>query len=153
MNHRFKFNKAQEFAFFHEDVHLLLVDFQRDEKKEVFLIGDMEEDGTYILEYPGELFTEQLREMVQSIFFIQVTEEELGREGKYALGAYFTCERKEYALFYDRENPDNGELVFFRAQPTGSGDFELTTINDQNEYRDVVEHITARYSHVLNVSQ
>lgn len=153
MNHRFKFNKTREYAFFHEDVHLLLVDFQRDDKKEVFLIGDMEKDGTYILEYPGELFTEQLREMVQSIFFVQVNEEETGREGKYALGAYFTCERKEYALFYDRENPDNGEVIFFRAQATGSGDYELSTISDPNEYRDVVEHITERYGHVLNFGE
>ena len=153
MNHRFKFNKTREYAFFHEDVHLLLVDFQRDDIIEVFLVGEQEEDGTCILEYPGELFTEQLREMVQSIFFVQVNEEEIGREGKYALGVYFTCERKEYALFYDREHPDNGEVIFFRAQATGSGDYDLSTIHDQDEYRDAVEHITERYSHVLNFGE
>ena len=150
MNPVFKFRKAREYAFFHEDVHLLLVDFQRDDKKELFLIGDVEENGTYILEYPGDLFTEQLQEIVSSIFFLQVSEEELNREGKYALGAYFTYERKEYALYYDREHLENRELVFFRAQATGAGDYELSMITDEAEHREVIGHITERYGHMLN---
>jgi len=151
MNHTFRFRKGREFAFFHEDVHLLLFDFERDDKKELFLIGDVEENGTYILEYPGALFTEQLREMINSIFFVQVQEEHRG--GKYALGAYFTCERKEYALYYDREHPENGELIFFRAENTGRGDYELSNITDQDEYREVVDHIGERYGHVLDVGK
>lgn len=145
--HRFKFSKGREYAFFHEDVHLLLVDFERDEKKELFLINGVEEDGTYLLEYPGNLFTEQLEELINSIFFVQVQEEV--REGRYALGAYFSYNRKSYALYYDREHPDNQELVFFRAEPTGTGDFDLANINDQDEYREVVEHITERFGHFL----
>jgi len=150
-NHKFRFVKGREYSFFHEDVHLLLIDFERDNKKELFLVGEVEEDGTYLLEYPGELFTEQLQELISSIFFLQVKEDH--REGKYALGAFFTCERKEYALYYDREQPENQELVFFRAQATGTGEYDLSNITDQDEYREVVAHIGERYSHVLDVGQ
>ncbi|MGZ4113046.1 MAG: DUF1292 domain-containing protein [Tumebacillaceae bacterium] len=146
-DYRFKFSKGREFAFFHEDVHLLLVDFERDDKKELFLIADREQDGTFLLEYPGELFTEQLQELIKSIFFIQVKEET--QEGRYVLGAFFTYNRKEYALYYDREHADNGELIFFRANATGTGDYELVNIHDQAEYSEVVEHITERYSSFL----
>ncbi|ASS75980.1 hypothetical protein CIG75_14095 [Tumebacillus algifaecis] len=144
-HHKFQFIKGREFAFFHEDVHLLLIDFERDEKKEIFRIDEQKADGTYILEYPGELYIEQIKELISSIFFVQVNEEH--REGRYAMGAYFTCQRKEYALFYDRENLENHELIFFRAAATGTGDYELSNVTDQDEYREVVEHMQERYGH------
>jgi hypothetical protein len=148
-HHRFRFSKGREYAFFHEDVHLLLVDFERDEKKELFLISAVEEDGTFLLEYPGELFTEQLQELIKSIFFIQVKEE--SQEGRYVLGAFFTYDRKEYALYYDREDTNNAELIFFRATATGLGDYELVNIHDQAEYSEVVEHITERYNSFMQM--
>ncbi|MBL0388186.1 DUF1292 domain-containing protein [Tumebacillus sp. ITR2] len=143
-NHKFRFGKGKEYAFFNEHVHLLLIDFERDNKKELYLIADQETDGTYILEYPGELFTEQLMELTGSIFFVQVQEE--GREGKYALGAFFTIIRQTYGLYYDRENPDNGELVFFRANATGTGAYDLENVTDQEEYQMVVEHVMEHYA-------
>jgi hypothetical protein len=146
-HHKFRFLKGREYAFFHEDVHLLMIDFERDDKKEIFRIDGQEEDGTYILEFPGELYIEQIKEIIASIFFVQVQEE--NREGRYALGAYFTFMRKEYALYYDRENLDNLELVFFRANATGTGEYELTNITDEEEYREVIGHIQDRYGHVL----
>ncbi|PWK06974.1 DUF1292 domain-containing protein [Tumebacillus permanentifrigoris] len=144
---KFRFGKGKEYAFFNEHVHLLLIDFERDNKKELFLIAEQEADGTYILDYPGELFTEQLHELTGSIFFVQVQEEE--REGKYVLGAYFTCERKTYALYYDREHPESGEMVFFRANSTGTGTYDLENITDQEEYQTVVEFIMERYGQFL----
>ncbi|HEU4964338.1 MAG TPA: hypothetical protein VFV52_10890 [Bacilli bacterium] len=149
MNHTFRFSKAREYAFFHEDVHLLLVDFERDGKQEVFYIADQEEDGTFLLEYPGEMFTEQVQEVVSSIFFVQVQEE--NREGRYALGAFFTFMRKEYALYYDREQESISELVFFRAENKGTGQYDLHNITDQAEYQELVEHITDRFGHLMSV--
>jgi hypothetical protein len=149
MNHKFRFQKAREYAFFHEHVHLLLVDFERDGKQELFLVSGVEEDGTYILDYPGELFTEQIRELVQSIFFVQVQEE--GQAVKrYVLGAFFTYMRQEYALYYDRDAEVIDELVFFRAKATGTGDWELETVTDPKEYQEVVETVLERYEGILS---
>lgn len=143
------FRKATEYAFFNQHVHLLLVDYNRDDRKDLFLIADQEEDGTYVLEYPGELFTEQIKELVTSIFFVTVQEED--REARYALGAYFTANRKDYALYYDRDNENVKALVFFRAKSLGNGEYDLEQIEDQDEYQDVVEHIKDNYGHLLHI--
>lgn len=149
MSHKFVFRKTDEYAFFNQHVHLLLVDYNRDDRKDLFLIADQEEDGTYVLEYPGELFTEQIKELVTSIFFITVQEE--NREARYALGAYFTCNRKDYALYYDRDNENVKALVFFRAVAIGNGEYQLEQIEDESEHNDVVEHITDNYGHLLHI--
>lgn len=149
MSNKFVFRKTTEYAFFNQHVHLLLVDYNRDDRKDLFLIAEQEDDGTYVLEYPGELFTEQIKEMVSSIFFITVQEEE--REARYALGAYFTSNRKDYALYYDRDNTNVKALVFFRAKELGNGQYELEQIEDESEYQDVVEHIKDNYGHLLHI--
>lgn len=148
MNHKFRFRKTREYAFFHEDVHLLLVDFERDGKQELFYIAEQDDDGTYVLEFPGELFTAQVKEILESIFFIQVQEEH--REGRYALGAFFTYMRTEYALYYNRDEEQISELIFFRVENKGTGEYDLTVIADQEEYQELAEHITERFGHLMN---
>lgn len=147
--HKFRFNKAREYAFFNEHVHLLFVDFERDEKQELYLIRDVEADGTYILDYPGELFTEQIRELVKSIFFVQVQEENQA-EKRYVLGAFFTYMRQEYALYYDRDSETVEELVFFRAKATGTGDWELENVAHEEEYQEIVAHVLEKYGSFLS---
>jgi hypothetical protein len=147
--HRFRFNKSREYAFFNEHVHLLLVDHERDDKKDLFLILETDEDGTFVLDYPGELFTAQIQELVQSIFFVSVKEGE-AQEKRYVLGAYFTCNRQTYALYYDRDKEGIDELVFFRADAKGTGEYDLQNITDQGEYQEVVEFVLDRYGSVLS---
>jgi hypothetical protein len=137
------FRKAEHYAFFFEDVHLLLVAWERDERKEIYRI-ESQEGEVLVLDYPGDLFVEQVLHVIEKIFFVSVREGE--REGKYALGVYFLIEEQPYGVYYERDRKEESpELVFFRIVDDGDG-FGLEVIEEEAEYRRVTETFKDQYA-------
>jgi hypothetical protein len=149
MQPKITFAKANYYAFFFEDVHLLLITWNRDEKKEIYRIERQEED-TLVLDYPGDLFVEQVLHVIENIFFVTVKEGE--REGKYALGVYFVIGEQPYGVYYEKNESDQPpELIFFRVIDDGNG-YGLQVVEDEEEHREVTETFMNQYADFFNFS-
>lgn len=145
------FPKADHYAFFFEEVHLLLVSWERDDKKELYRISEQFGEEALHLDYPGQLYTERVMDLVLRIFFITVREEHSEKkEKKYTLGAYFVKDGQGYAVYYEREASVRSELVFFRVAEGDEG-FGLEAIEDEAEHAAIVKEIEARYGGFLQI--
>jgi hypothetical protein len=143
---RYAFPKATPFAFLFENAHLLLLTWERDNAKFLFLIQH-EDDGTLHLDYPGELFTSRVMDAIESIFFIQVQEE--GTEPKrYALGSYFKVGSRTYCAYYQRdvERPD---VVLFRVE--GEAPQHTLEVLDPKEYQAVAEAFQEQHQDMMEI--
>ncbi len=139
------FPKANKHAFFFENAHLLLLSWERDNAKFLFLIEGQTEDGVE-LEFPGELFTNQVLDTIENIFFVQVSEGE--QVTKYTLGSYFYVNEIRYGAYYERD-VDNPSVVIFRISGE-SPDFELGVL-DEDEFRAVSAAFTEQHNSFMNV--
>jgi hypothetical protein len=143
MQPKITFAKANSYAFFFEDVHLLLINWDRDEKKEIYRI-ERQEGDTLVLDYPGDLFVEQVLHVIENIFFVTVREGD--REGKYALGVYFVIGEQPYGVYYEKNKSDQPpELIFFRVIDDGNG-YGLQVVEDEEEHRLVTETFMNQYT-------
>ncbi|GAX90939.1 hypothetical protein [Effusibacillus lacus] len=143
----FLFPKADHYAFFYEEAHLMLVSWQRDDKKELYRICGQQGEILQ-LDYAGQLYTERVMELISNIFFITVQEE--SQEKKYALGAYFTKNNQGYAVYYERDAATRSELIFFRVTDEGEGS-SLEVVEGEMEHSGVVKEIRERYSSFLQI--
>ncbi|WP_018131158.1 hypothetical protein [Effusibacillus pohliae] len=141
------FPKADHYAFFYEEAHLMLVSWQRDDKKELYRIAGQQGE-TLQLDYPGELYTERVMELISRIFFITVQEET--QEKAYALGAFFSLRDQGYAVYYEREKTSHSQLVFFRVAEEADG-YGLQVVEDEAEQNLVVNEIEQRYGSFLHI--
>lgn len=148
MNPMFTFPKAQHHAFFYEEAHLLLISWERDGKKELYLIAD-QQDEVLQLDFPGELYTERVMELIRSIFFISVQED--SGVTKHVLAAYFTKNDNAYAVYYERDANSPSELIFFRVADEGDG-YGLDVIENEAEYKMVAQEIEERYASFLHIN-
>ncbi|BCJ86181.1 hypothetical protein [Effusibacillus dendaii] len=140
----FKFPKAGHYAFFYETAHLMLISWERDDKKELYRISGQQGE-TISLDFPGELYTDRVMDMISRIFFINV--QEASEEKRYTLGAYFTRHSHAYAVYYERDAAA-GELIFFRVIDEGTG-YGLDVVEDPAEYQAVAAEIEERYGGFL----
>lgn len=147
MNPMFTFPKAQHHAFFYEEAHLLLISWERDEKKELYLIADQQGEVLQ-LDFPGELYSERVMELIRSVFFISLQED--SGVTKHALAAYFTKNDKAYAVYYERHADPPNELIFFHVADEGDG-YGLDVIEDEAEYKIVAQEIEERYASFLHI--
>lgn len=138
----FTYPRADYHAFFFEDTHLLLVQWERDDKRELYLIAG-QKDEVLELDFPGELYTEQVMDVTGNIFFISVQEESDVK--RYILASYFVLNDIRYAVYYERGATQPGELVFFRVVDEGTS-YGLEVIEDETEYASVAEEIEKRYT-------
>lgn len=143
----FSFPKADHYAFFYEEAHLMLISWQRDDKKELYRISGQQED-TLHLDYPGQLYSERVMELISSIFFITLQEEE--QEQKYTMGAYFTKNDQGYAVYYQRDATTRSDLIFFRVVDEGEG-YGLELVENETEHVSVVQEIEQRYGSFLHI--
>ncbi|MFC4769611.1 hypothetical protein [Effusibacillus consociatus] len=143
----FVFPKADHYAFFYEEAHLMLVCWNRDDKKELYRISGQQEEMLQ-LDYPGDLYTERVMELISSIFFISVQEEV--REQKYTLGAFFTKNHQGYAVYYERDAISRSDLIFFRVVEEGAG-YALEVVESEVEHTSVVREIEERYASFLQI--
>ncbi|UOF89123.1 hypothetical protein LSG31_14500 [Fodinisporobacter ferrooxydans] len=146
-----QFPNAAHFVFFYEDTQMLLLVWERDFTKALYLVLDHQEDGTLVLDYPGSLFTERLMELVDTVFFIQVTENEV--DTKYAIGAYFQAGEDWFGAYYPRESANMSdilpEIVFFKIVESGAT-LEVQEI-EENEHKTVTEAFLNKYREILHI--
>lgn len=143
------FPKANTFAFFYEEAHLLLLSWNRDDKQEIYRISG-ENEGILQLDYPGALYTEKVMEIVAHIFFITVQESQ-AQQQRYTLGAYFTFNGEAFAVYYERDaSSASTELIFFRVEEAAEG-FDLQVVEDETRYAAVVKEIEQRYGGFLHI--
>lgn len=142
-----QFPRAEHFAFFFEDTHLMFVVFERDDRRHLFLIQGVE-DNQIRLDYPGDLFEAQVREAVDRVFFVELAEEGSPLR-PLVLGAYFPVGNETYGAFYERGG-DERTLFFLRV--LGEGDaVTLGAVEDESEHALVSDAFIARYSGVFTV--
>jgi hypothetical protein len=149
---RFEFKQAEHFLFFYEDTHVLLLVWERDYTKALYVVLDQKQDGTFVIDYPGTLFTERLMDLVDSVFFIQVQEQDIIM--RYALGAYFEEGGTWYGAYYPRSEKGSDisipEIVLFKIVDQG-GTHELKEL-DTNEHKLAAEAFMKRYKDILDIS-
>ncbi len=142
-----QFPEAEHFAFFFEDTHLLLIVFERDARRLLFLIRESAGE-TVILDFPGDLYEAQVRDAIERIFFVDLAEEAHDPK-RLVMGAYFPVGNDMYGAYYDRES-DQRTLYFLRV--TGEGEaIGLEAVEDPEEHRIVSEAFTDRYQGVFAI--
>lgn len=145
-NPRFAFPKADQYAFLFENAHLLLLSWNRDQAKFLFLIQE-QKDGGLMLDYPGELFVNRVLDTVENIFFVQV--EEAGKEPiRYVLGSYFVIGEQPYAAYYERDS-ENPNVVLFRLDGEAPS-FTLEIIEGE-EYDRVAAVFSEQHQDIVDI--
>lgn len=147
-NPRFSFPNGEQYAFLFENAHLLLLSWDRDDAKFLFLIKEHRDDGL-ILDYPGATFTNRVLDAIQNIFFVQV-QEETGEARRYVLGSYFESADRSYGAYYERDVP-HPEVVLFRID----GDAPDLTLEvlDEAEHERVAATFSQQHADVLEIER
>lgn len=145
------FPGAKQYAFLFENAHLLMLAWDRDDAKFLFVINE-QKDESLVLDYPGRVFTDRVLDTVQNIFFIQVQEENTQSQ-RYVLGSYFEVDRKMYGAYYEqneeRAAAGKPNIVLFRIEGDAP-DFELQSL-DEKEYQIVSTAFIEQHQEFLNV--
>lgn len=142
------FPRGEHYAFFYEDTHLLMLVFERDARRYLFLVREAQ--GTLLeLDFPGDLFESQVRDAVDRIFFVELQEED-EEPRKLVLGAYFPVADEWYGAFYERGG-DEQALFFLRVIGTGE-DASLEAVEATEEHERVAIAFTNRYRDVLTLT-
>ncbi|MCY0877004.1 MAG: hypothetical protein OWT28_12165 [Firmicutes bacterium] len=139
------FPRGEHYAFFYEDTHLLMLVFERDARRYLFLVR--ETDGATVeLDFPGDLYESQVRDAVDRIFFVELQEEEESAK-RLVLGACFPVADVWYGAFYERGG-DERALFFLRV--IGSGELAaLEAVEATEEHERVATAFYDRYRDVL----
>ena len=142
----FQFPNAEKHAFVYENAHLMMLSWERDNAKLLFLIRNHDEHGLQ-LDFPGELFVNQVLDTVENIFFIQVNEGESST--KYALGSYFFVDGVRYGAYYQRDVM-NPEVVLFRIE----GEVPDLTLEvlEEDEFAYVSQAFTEQHQEMMGIS-
>ncbi|KPV45296.1 hypothetical protein [Alicyclobacillus ferrooxydans] len=136
-----RFRGTTPFVFYFENVHLLLLTYERDDAKFLFRIAS--QSGTDVtLDYPGETFVERVLDTLSKVFFVQVQEGEEAEAEEYVLGSYFELNGKLYAAYYQREKVD-GEVVLFRLEGD-TPDYLLEPL-EGDEYQRTASYFLENY--------
>ncbi|MCL6445240.1 MAG: hypothetical protein K6T83_17590 [Alicyclobacillus sp.] len=144
---KFVFPKAAQYAFLYENAHLLMLAWDRDQAKFLFLIKDTTGDGL-VLDYPGQRFTETVLDSVQNIFFVQVQEGDTGEAKRYVLGSFFEWNHRFYGAYYERD-ADRPDVVLFRV--VGDGPDRALEVLDEDEYRAVAQQFREQHKDLMDI--
>ncbi|WP_026961638.1 hypothetical protein [Alicyclobacillus herbarius] len=142
----FQFSDADAYAFWYEDAHLVLMRFQRDEEKMLFVLREQTEVGAK-LTYPGRLFQDRVLDEIGDVFFISLEESD-GNSTPLALGAYFRDKQSAYGAYY----PLTGstlEVCFFQIDNENEAS-KLGSLSDE-AYQRVAELFAHRYGSLLDL--
>lgn len=145
----FTFTKARPYAFFYGEAHLVLWQFDRDGRRDLYVLHEGDDGGATVLEYPGETFTERVLAEVGDVFFVSVHEEDEVAEA--ALGALFEHRGRRYGAYYDRKAETNPMIWFFRLEGE-PGEVAVEPLNGL-EHREISEVFVKRYGHLLDIRQ
>lgn len=141
------FPSAKKFAFIFENAHLMLLTWERDDTKLLFLIKE-QSDGKVVLDFPGRTFVDRVMDMIDKFFFIQVQSDD-GVANRYVLGSYFYIGNKRYGAFYERDVETNPDVVLFRID--GDGDEVVISVLEEEEFADVAENFREMHGDFLQI--
>lgn len=142
------FQQAEHCAFFFEDNQLLMVRFEREDHRLWFVVDELNEEQV-LLGYPGELYVEQIKDKVENIFFVELTEADQ-EPRKLALGAYFPVGEEWYGAYYERGQEPH-TLYFLHVTGVGP-EAELEAVEETDEYQRVADEFSRRYRNVFNIN-
>lgn len=129
-----RFQTPHQYLFIHHGIKHLLVIWQKEHKKEIYIVE--EEKESLLLRYPGETYREMILDELGDVFF-PVLETE---EGSFptALGATFLYQNRLIGMYYRRENPEE-QPFFFEIR-----DKQLLDLSDE-EYAEVVQQFMKEF--------
>ena len=137
-----RFQGAEPYVFYFENVHLLLLTYARDDTKFIFRIAD--QSGTNItLDFPGQTYVERVLDTVVNVFFVQVQEGEQTDPKPYVLGSYFELDGRFYGAYYERD-VEPPQVVLFRLNGEAP-DFELEPV-EGDEYQKAADFFVENYT-------
>jgi hypothetical protein len=133
-----QFDTLHQYVFIHEHVRHLLLLWPKEEKIQLYL-AEWKDDVLW-LRFPGETYTEIVWDQVEPYFF-QKLKTETG-EVNVVLGATFHHNKRLYAMYYNRNDPED-DLYFFEVRSQ-----HLHEIPDE-EYESVVQAFLLEYPEYL----
>lgn len=143
----FTFPKAEQYAFLYENAHLVMLVWDRDRARFLFLIRGQDDSGLS-LDYPGETFTNRVLDTIESIFFVQVQEEGKAEPARYVLGSYFEVNRQMYGAYYQRDKA-SPDVMLFRID--GEAPNQTLEVIDGEEYGPVAERFTEQHGDLITI--
>lgn len=147
-NLKLMFPKAKHYAFVFENAHLLLVSWDRDDAKHLFVINEHQADAL-MLDYPGQTFTQRVMDIIENIFFVQL-EENNEEPRKYVLGSYFVAGNTAYGAYYPEAASAQAEVVLFRI--TGEPPNLVLDTLGEKEYAKAAEAFQEQHSDLLEIT-
>jgi hypothetical protein len=141
------FPNANPYAFLFENAHLLLLSWDRDDAKFLFLIREHRPEGL-VLDYPGAAFTNRVMDAIEHIFFVQLEEE--GSEARqYVLGSYFLVGNQAYGAYYEK-NATEPAVVLLRV--TGEPPNLQLEVLDDDEHQRVASAFAEQHADFLTIN-
>lgn len=148
MEAAFTFPDADKYAFIYYEAHLLLMAFDRDDAKFLFVINH--EGGDPIrLKYPGQTFTDRVLDDIERIFFVTLEEPDRAPT-RLVLGSLFEVSGKRFGAYYEA-GAEQPEVVLFEVHGTAP-EYELR-VPEEAVYETASRVFAERYGDLLRIKE
>ena len=124
-----RFQTPYQYVFIHQGIKHLLLLWKKEQKREIYVVEE-EKDNEMMLRYPGETYTDMVLHELEPLFFQRLEVD--GKTFLAVLGATFIYQKRNMAMYYDADHPQES-LFFFEY----SGE-KIIEINE-HEYEHVVQ--------------
>lgn len=144
INVKLRFDTPHQYVFYHHQIKHLLVMWEKEQKKELYLIKE-ETNDELLLKYPGETYQELILQELEAIFFqtLETAEERFPA----ILGATFFYEKRVMGMFYHQYRLEEEPPYFFEIKNQ-----QIVEIADE-EYEDVVKTFLKEYPEYATLSE
>ncbi|MCS1351315.1 hypothetical protein [Mechercharimyces sp. CAU 1602] len=105
-----RFGTSHQYVFIHENVKHLLLIWEKETKKQLFIVIEEDHDGDLTLTHPGQLYEEMVLDDLDSLFFQTLITTDKAIQA--VLGATFHFEGHLVGMYYER-NVDHPTISFF----------------------------------------
>ncbi len=148
MEPTFVFPDAAKYAFLYYEAHLLLMTYERDDAKFLFLIT--EDAGNRLsLKYPGRAFTDRVLDDIEYIFFVTL-EEPNRAPAKLVLGSLFEVSSRTFGAYYEAAAKEP-EVVLFEV--TGEAPHHELRVPDETVYVEASRVFAEQHKELLRIQQ
>lgn len=138
---KIRFQTPHQYVFYHHHVKHLLLVWEKEKKKELYLIKEEKEDEC-LLQYPGETYTEMVLQELEPVFFQTLKTEE--EQFPAILGATFLYQKRLMGMYYHQYRPEEEPPYFFEIK-----DEQLVEIAD-DEYEKVVQTFAQEFPEYIS---
>lgn len=135
-----QFQTPHQYVFFHHHIKHLLLIWEKERKKEIYLVQD-ETDDQMILQYPGETYMEMVLQELEPVFFQTLATET--EEFPAILGATFMYQKRLIGMYYHQYRPTEEPPYFFeitneQIQEIPEEDYESIAQTFMQKYPDYI---------------